>query len=100
MALIKFDDIQNNPDLQEWEFYYIVHGVISELMPSTAFRRVGSATQHRRKILKCPFCASRLSDMDFDTSVELYGHETRVVVKCQFYIRCFRCHKEVGINLA
>ena len=100
MQSIKFEDIQDNPNLQKWKFFYVIHGVIPEVMPSAAYRRVGTATQHRRKILKCPFCASRLSDMDSGTSVELYGHETSVAVKCQLYIRCSRCRKEVGINLS
>jgi len=97
---IRFEEIQENPQLKDWMFFYVIHGVIPEIMPSVAYRRVGAEEQHKRKILKCPFCASRLTDMDIDTRVELYGHEKRVPTKCQFYIRCFYCHKEVGINIA
>jgi hypothetical protein len=100
MPEILFKEIQENPQLQSLTYFYVIHGTIPEIEASVAFRRVGTAEQHSRKILKCPFCASRLSDMDADTRVELYGHAKRVSVKCQFYIRCDCCRKEVGINLA
>ncbi|GHU87705.1 hypothetical protein FACS1894202_02470 [Clostridia bacterium] len=97
---IKFSDIQADPQLREMAFFYVIDDIIPELLPGIAYRRVGAEEQHKRKILKCPFCASRLTDMDAGTKVELFGHAKRVIVKCQFYIRCFQCHKEVGIKLA
>jgi uncharacterized protein with PIN domain len=100
MAEIKLDDIQTDTRLQNLTYFYVIHGTIPELMPSVAYRRVGAEEQYKRKLLKCPYCQSRLTDMDIDTNVELYGHARRVEVKCQFYFRCPRCHKEVGINVA
>jgi hypothetical protein len=100
MPEIKFDDIQADTRLQNLTYFYVVHGVIPEIMPNVAYRRVGAEELHRRKILKCPFCSARLSDMDADTRVELYGHAKRVEIKCQFYIRCAYCHREVGVNVA
>jgi hypothetical protein len=100
MPEVKFEEIQTNPQLQNLTYFYVIHGTIPELMPSVAYRRIGADVQHQRKILKCPFCSSRLTDMDVDTSVELYGHANRVTIKCQFYMRCDHCHKEVGINVA
>jgi uncharacterized protein with PIN domain len=94
------DDIPNNPQLQEMKYVYVIHGPIPELAARVAYRRIGAEVQHQRKILKCPFCASRLSDMDAETNVELYGHEKHVQIQCQFYLRCINCHKEVGINIA
>jgi hypothetical protein len=100
MAEIKFSDIQSDPSLQELTYVYVIHGTIPELMPGVAYRRVGSEEQYKRKILKCPFCQARLTDMDISTGVELFAHPKRVTVRCQFYFRCADCHKEVGINLA
>jgi hypothetical protein len=100
MDEIKIEDIQANPELQAMEYFYVIHGVIPEIMPPVAYRRIGAEEQHRRKLLKCPFCLTRLTDMDIDTSVELYAHSERVTRKCQFYMRCLNCHKEVGINIA
>jgi uncharacterized protein with PIN domain len=100
MAEIKLDDIQTDRRLQNLAYFYVIHGTIPELMPNVAYRRVGAEEQHRRKLLKCPYCQSRLTDMDIDTNVELYGHARRVEIRCQFYFRCPCCHKEVGINVA
>jgi uncharacterized protein with PIN domain len=97
---IKLEEIQINPDLQKLVYWYVIHGTIPELTPNVAYRRAGAEEQYKRKILKCPFCASRLSDIDEKTNVELYGHVKHVQVKCQFYMRCFNCHKEIGINIA
>jgi hypothetical protein len=100
MIEITLETIQADPKLQNLTYFYVIHGTIPEIEPNVAYRRVGAEEQHRRKILKCPFCSARLSDMDTGTRVELYGHTNRVTVKCQFYIRCACCQKEVGINLA
>jgi DNA-directed RNA polymerase subunit RPC12/RpoP len=97
---ISVDDIQTVPQLRNLAYYYVIHGTIPELEPSVAYRRVGAETQHKRKLLKCPYCSSRLTDMDIGTKVELYGHSKRVDAKCQFYIRCGCCHREIGINIA
>ncbi|GHV47112.1 hypothetical protein FACS189499_04020 [Clostridia bacterium] len=98
MTKIKIEDIQTNPELRELEYFYIIHGIIPGLTPRAAYRCVKTMEQHKRKLLKCPFCAFRLSDMDEDTKVELVGHAKHV--KCQLYIRCLNCHKEVRINIA
>jgi phage terminase large subunit GpA-like protein len=100
MTEIKFDDIRTSRELRDRVYFYVIHGTFPEIEPSVAYRRIGAEAQHRRKILKCPYCQSRLTDMDIDTNVELYGHAERVAVKCQFYMRCAHCHREVGINVA
>jgi hypothetical protein len=100
MTEIKFDEIQANMDWQDYEYIYIIHGTIPELMPGVAYRRENRGELFKRKILKCPFCAARITDMDVGTKVELFGHPKQVERKCQFYMRCDCCHKEVGINVA
>lgn len=99
-SAINFAGIQTDPQLQEMAYYYVIDDIIPELTPGIAYRRVYAEEQHKRKLLKCPFCQSRLTDMDIDTDVELFAHPKHVTVKCQFYLRCGSCRKEVGINLA
>ena len=85
---------------QAMKYFYVIHGTIPELMPGIAYRRDGKEYLHERKILKCPICGKRLTDMSKETRVELYQHPRRVTVDCQFYIKCFYCYCEVGINVA
>jgi uncharacterized protein with PIN domain len=100
MTEVRLEDIQANTELQELTYVYTIHGTIPELMPGVAYRRVGAEEQHKRKLLKCPYCSTRLTDMDEETKIELTGHARRVPIKCQFYMRCFNCHREIGINIA
>jgi DNA-directed RNA polymerase subunit RPC12/RpoP len=99
---IKFDDIEANPPVKEFGYFYVVHGVIPEVTPGVAYRRVGKEPEpeKERKVLKCPHCKLRLTDTDAQTRVELYQHPIRVRVPCQFYLKCFHCGSEVGINIA
>ena len=90
----------NETALETMKFFYIIHGTIPELMPGIAYRRDGKEYLYDRKVLKCPICGKRLTDMSKETRVELYQHPERVSVICQFYIKCFYCCCEVGINVA
>jgi hypothetical protein len=92
------DDIQDNPKLQELTYFYVVHGIIPELMSSVAYRRVDKSVQFKRKEIKCPHCKSRLTYTDEGTNVELYGSVARI--KCHIYFQCEICHNEVGIKIA
>jgi hypothetical protein len=100
MTNIKLEDIKADPRLQTLTYFYVIHGTIPEIMPDVACRLVGTKEQYQRKILKCPYCYSRLTDADKDTRVELYAHTHRITVKCQLYLKCDICHNEVGINVA
>lgn len=82
------------------KYYYIVHGTIPELTPDVLCRYMSEPSLDKRKILKCPHCGKRLTDTDIATRVELYRHPARVQVPCQFYMRCFYCKSEIGINIA
>ena len=50
-----------------------------------------------RKLLKCPHCGKRLTDMNAKTRVELYQHPIHVDANCQLFIKCFCCGYEIGI---
>jgi len=92
---------QMNTTVQDtMKYFYVIHGTIPELMPNVLFRRDGKEQQYERKTIKCPHCGKRLTDTSAETRVELYLHQSRVAVKCQFYMKCTYCHSEVGINIA
>lgn len=82
------------------KYFYTIAGTIPELMPDCIYRRTSSTAQYNRKILKCPVCGKRLTDISIDTRVELYQHPVHVTVNCHFYIKCYFCQCEVGINIA
>lgn len=81
------------------KYYYIIHGVIPEVMAPAAFRRERHTQQAGRKTLKCPHCEKRLTDVEEGVCVELYRHPVHVEAHCHFYMKCFYCKSEVGINL-
>jgi hypothetical protein len=70
-----------------------------EKFPAVSYRRIkGVAEQHNRKMLKCPTCSARVTDMDEGTRVELFGHSKHVQMKCDIYLHCNNSHGEVGIR--
>ncbi|GHU95704.1 hypothetical protein FACS1894208_08990 [Clostridia bacterium] len=100
MTEISFEAAKARTALEDVRYFYVVHGVIPELMPNVAYRRVKGALERERKTLKCPHCEKKLTDTDAETRVELYQHPVRVAAHCQFYLKCFHCGSEVGINIA
>jgi hypothetical protein len=82
------------------QYFYVVHGDVPELMPTLAFRREGKAVQYTRKILKCPHCLKRLTDIDVSTKAELYRNPGSRKMVCHAYKKCDHCHNEVGIRFA
>ena len=54
------------------EYLIVVHGVIPEAMPPTAYRRIGRPELAGRKVIKCPYCKEKLTDVDKHTLVEIY----------------------------
>jgi len=82
------------------QYFYVVYGDVPELMPTLAFRREGKALQYTRKILKCPHCSGRLTDVDVSTKTELYRSPVKLKISCHVYRKCDHCHNEVGIKFA
>ena len=82
------------------QYFYVVYGDVPELMPKLAFRREGSAAQFTRKILKCPYCEHRLTDVDISTKAELFRSPGKMKGSCHVYRKCDHCHNEVGIRFA
>jgi hypothetical protein len=81
------------------DFVYVIYGVFPDLSPKVSFRRTVAAAQNTRKVIKCPHCSGRLTDVDVSTRVELYRRSEKRNVACQIYRKCGHCHKEVGINI-
>lgn len=46
--------------------------------------------------VKCPCCNSRVIDTDENTTVIVKVIEN--FNKCDFYVKCPKCKKEIGIN--
>lgn len=85
------------------QYFYVVHGIVPDLMACVAYRRVGKSkiqAQETRKVIKCPYCGGRLTDVGASAKVELYRHPAKGSVKCHGYVKCQCCKDEVGIILA
>ena len=82
------------------EYLYVIYGVIPEAMPPVAYRRAGRSELTERKIIKCPYCRERLTDIDRHTSIEIYRikkGKPNKPVPGQFFKRCTACKHDVGI---
>jgi len=84
------------------EFLLIINGVIPEAMPLVAYRRTERSGLERRKIIKCPHCRETLTDVDRDTSVQIFRRK-RLRQKnlspypSQIFMKCDSCKNEIGI---
>lgn len=64
-----------------------------------SFRRDRNISQHNRKNIGCPHCDNnRLLDVDISTVVEIKRLPKNRSLSCQSYIKCRKCHNEVGVN--
>ena len=99
-ALLKRAVPQESETEQESvEYFYVVHGVIPELMANVAYCRRGQLEQYGRKVIKCPYCPESLTDVDRNVRVELYRLPTRKPIHCQIYKICDHCGGKIGIIL-
>jgi len=95
-------DAKKTSVTQEYEYLYIIGGVIPEAMPSVAYRRIGQAELVGRKIIKCPYCRESLTDVERHTTVQIYRRACGVGKKPrpipgQMFKMCGTCKSEVGI---
>jgi len=81
---------------KEIEYIYLVHGVIPEFVPHTAFRQAKHFQTSGRKIIRCPYCRSAFTTVDVDDSVELYRFATK---SSQYHtiMPCRNCKRDVGV---
>jgi len=83
------------------EYIYVVNDVIPEVLPTTvAYRPAGRPELAERKIIKCPYCRGKLTDVERHTRVELYRKPKNKPIKPfpgQVYKQCAMCKGEVGI---
>jgi hypothetical protein len=82
------------------EFLYIINGVISEVMPPVAYRRMGPPKPAERKPIKCPYCKAMLTSVERNTLVQLYRipkGKRREAMQGQIFKKCSICKGEVGI---
>ena len=82
------------------EFLYVVHGVIPEVMPTAAYRRVGHPELAGRKLIKCPYCRELLTHVDRQTLVQVFRlpiGKPKKPIPGQVFKMCASCKSEVGI---
>ena len=100
-ALIRLEKLTaivgQNTKYDKEQYVYIIHGAIQEFMASVAYRRTGRTELNNRKIIKCPYCAKTLTDVNRDTAVALYRAPKRNDITCHLYKKCSNCKQEVGI---
>ena len=84
-------------------FFFVFRGdVPSILTAGIACRRAenrGARDTRGRKIIKCPYCAETLTDIDRDAKVELYRYPARKQIRCHAYPVCRSCRNEIGMVL-
>ena len=82
------------------EYLYVIKGVIPEVMATVAYRHANKCELITRKIIKCPYCKERLTDVERHTSVQLYGipkGKRKKPIPGQFIKKCTSCKGDVGI---
>jgi len=84
------------------EYIYVINEIIPECMPNVAFRRVGGTCREKEKlkIIKCPHCGERLTDVKVSVKVELYRNPNRAKMQCHGYLKCANCKDVVGIMMS
>jgi len=82
------------------EYLYVLNGVIPEVMPPLAYRRIGKAELAGRKLIKCPFCREYLTSIDRNARVRLYqkpGNGHQKDIPGLFNLKCPNCKNDIGI---
>lgn len=90
---------QNTPEPDK--YFYVIHGRVPGIVPRVLYRRSSRLRERteNKKIIKCPFCACRLTDVEISVRVDLYRHPSRTNISCHGYLKCNHCKNEVGIVL-
>jgi len=90
----------NTKRAKDYEYLYVLNGVIPEVMPSLACRRVGKAELAGRKLIKCPHCVEYLTSIDRNAKVRLYQkpkNRSQKDIPGLFNLKCPSCKNDVGI---
>jgi hypothetical protein len=85
------------------DFIYFFDEVIPELFQTwcVAERRVRKPClcNERLKLIKCPHCKERLTDVPLSTKVELYKNPYKAKNPCHSYATCRSCKSVIGMML-
>ena len=85
---------------KDYEYLYVLNGVIPEVMPPLAYRRVGKAELADRKLIRCPHCTEYLTSIDRNAKVRLYQkalNQRKRDIPGLLKLKCPSCKNEVGI---
>ena len=90
----------NTKRAKEFEYLYVLNGVIPEVMPPLAYRRVGKAELAGRKLIRCPHCTEYMTSIDRNARVRLYqkpknGRQRDIPGLID--LQCPSCKNDVGI---
>ena len=83
------------------EYVYFINGIIPELMANAAYRRTGHTCRDKEKlkIIKCPYCGQRLTDVKVSVKVALYRNPYKTKPNCHGYFKCQNCKDVVGMMM-
>jgi len=81
------------------KYYLTIYGRIPESGLMVSFRRVGKQRSYGRKIVKCPYCTSRLTDTDTDTKIDVLTVSESQPVDYNLLLNCNNCNRDVGVNI-
>jgi len=90
----------NTKRAKEYEYLYVLNGVIPEVMPPLMYRRVGKAELAGRKLIKCPHCAEYLTSIDRNAKVRLYQKArsgNQKDIPGLLNLKCPSCKNDIGI---
>ena len=86
--------------VKEYQYLYVLNGVIPEVMPPLAYRRVGKQELAGRKLIKCPFCREYLTSIDRNAKVRLYKkapNKRQQDIPGLIALKCHYCKEDIGI---
>jgi hypothetical protein len=78
-------------------FVILVRGIVPELMPHLAFRRVRHFNTAGKKNVKCPYCKKIFAAVDTAEKLELLRYPKNNDIPCDDYRACKHCREVVGI---
>ena len=84
-------------------YYMTIYGHISGIAPQVSFRRIrtqdSEPRKYKRKGVKCPYCATKFSDVDADTKIDVSTNPDLRPTPSLFYYKCNHCNNEIGISI-
>ena len=80
----------------------IVYGIVPEFMPHRAFRRNKHYKKSDMKVIKCPYCCNKFTEVELSSKLELFRYPRKVKseIKLHKSMPCENCNGVVGVIYA